>query len=249
MSKSFDPMQNPGWQVWPGLLSPKEVEALKTALRSAYKDTRALQLALLPDFPEGVVHHVLPKSDVFYQFLNGAYLHQEISAYFKGPYILNSFSGVILPPSQKSYLTRIHRDLRHPCPPHRLMLNMIVVLDEFRADNGATWLMPQSQEFQNPEPEAFFEKAQQLTAPPGSLILFHSELWHCAGQNLSAQERCALTLTWTKPWIKPQFDYLSQVRPESEHMKQILGVYSQVPQNDHEWYQVPEKRFYRSDQI
>lgn len=249
MTKSIDLLQNPGWQIWPEMLSKAEVIALKEALNKAYQNTRPLQKKLLPDFPEGVVHHVLPKSDTFYQFLKRAYLHAEILDFFKGPYILNSFSGVILPPAQKNYLTQIHRDLRHPCPPHRLMLNMIVALDDFRLDNGATWLMPRSQSLSHPEPNVFFETAQQLTAPAGSLILFHSEIWHCAGQNQSTQERCALTLTWTRPWIKPQFDYLSHVFPECEHMAQVLGMYSQVPRTDQEWYRVPEQRFYRSDQI
>ena len=68
------------------------------------------------------------------------------------------------------------------------MINLLVMLDDFRADNGATWLLSGSHQHAQ-APEQFATEAQQICAPAGSLLLFDARLWHAAGHNHSPWPR------------------------------------------------------------
>ena len=187
---------------------------------------------------------------VFQTLLEQAWLDQELKVLLEGPYILNSFGGVVNPPEQSAYVHQIHRDQRTFIPDFRLMINLLVMLDDFLPENGATWLLSGSQnQVQPPSSESFFAKAKQICAPAGSLLLFDSRLWHAAGQNTTSAVRRGLTLTYSRPFLKPQFDYMGQVKGSlSAHLKQILGEYSRVPASLEQWYQPPDQRFYRPGQ-
>ena len=78
-------------------------------------------------------------------------------------------------------------------------------------------------------------------------------MWHAAGINQTDMERRALTINFTKPFMKQQLDYCRAIGSEKvfsmpDNLKQILGYFSRVPSNLNEWYQKPEHRFYKSDQ-
>jgi ectoine hydroxylase-related dioxygenase (phytanoyl-CoA dioxygenase family) len=53
--------------------------------------------------------------------------------------------------------------------------------------------------------------------------------------------------------MKQQLDYsravgYNELEGKSEEIKQILGYFSRIPSNFNEWYQLPEKRFYKNNQ-
>lgn len=207
----------------------------------------------IPD-ADGTVHH-LPGMFMFGSFrffleINPA--SEVIDSYFGDkPYILNSMGGNfnVTP----NYASRVHRDIRThqtPCP----MLNTLVMLDDFTYENGATWLMNRGHLLpEKPTDDAFMRDAVQVTAPAGSILLWDSNLWHRAGENTTGKPRRIVTPIYTRPWIKPGFDYpraLGYERGDDypPKLRQILGYNSRVPVSLEEWYQPPEKRYYRADQ-
>jgi ectoine hydroxylase-related dioxygenase (phytanoyl-CoA dioxygenase family) len=134
------------------------------------------------------------------------------------------------------------------------MINVLVMLDPFTAENGATHLLEGSHlGREKPTDEVFFRDAVRAVGPAGTVVLFNSNLWHAAGENRNGEPRRALTLTLTPPYFKQQCDYprmLGYNRAEkfSQHLRQILGYNSRVPADLEEWYRPPENRLYQLDQ-
>lgn len=207
---------------------------------------------------DGTVHHLLATNDNI--FLDLLYklterdIYTLIKEYFNGNFILNSYGGVKNIKSLPSYVSNIHRDIRFFSPEFPLMLNLLIMLDDFTIDNGATYLLPGSHLIkEKPINEIFYEKSHRAIGKRGDLLIFNSNLWHAAGINYTDLERRAITLTFTKPFMKQQFDYsrllgYDRIEKLNLEIQQILGFFSRTPCSLNEWYQKPENRFYRSNQ-
>ena len=204
---------------------------------------------------EGAAHHVVGGDDSLSDFLHARYLHDYITAYFGGAYILNSYGALNnMPYSENAYKhgQNFHRDVRTYSGDFRLMMNMLVMVDDFTVENGATKLVPGTHRAAERPSEDYLEShAVRATGKAGSIILFDSNVWHSAAPNLTRAPRMALTLTFTRPFFKQQMDYprmLGEDYPRTEEMRQLLGYNARVPASYDEWYQPPETRMYKSGQ-
>jgi ectoine hydroxylase-related dioxygenase (phytanoyl-CoA dioxygenase family) len=133
------------------------------------------------------------------------------------------------------------------------MAQLLVMLDEFTEENGATYMLGGSHRMkERPGDDAFFRDATRAVGPAGSIVLFDSNLWHAAGTNRSSRPRRALTIAFTRPFIKQQLDYPRAMGYErdglSPTLRQLLGYNARVPASLDEWYQPPEMRLYKRDQ-
>jgi ectoine hydroxylase-related dioxygenase (phytanoyl-CoA dioxygenase family) len=201
---------------------------------------------------ENTCHHLIGLGASFFDYLKlFEDLNPYIEEYFGGKYILNSFGGNLLSKGA-SYANDIHRDIRSFSGDLPLMLNTIVMLDDFTEDNGATWLMQGGHIWDTLPSEGLFEsQAFQITGAAGSVVVFNSNMWHRAGENKTDYPRRSVTPLFSRPFIKQGYDYcraLGDVRIYSPWLQQLLGYYSRTPQTLTDWYQPPEKRFYRNDQ-
>jgi hypothetical protein len=246
-------LESRGWAVQPAALPILLLEALRADLDFAYERCRAIQVRNgLGDGTVGTAHH-LPLFERSFLALLDEMPWELPRAWFEGPLILNSFGAVLNLPGSEAYVGRPHRDLRTFSGPLHLMMNVMVLLDEFTLENGATYLLSGSHRAaERPPDEVFFAEAARLVAPAGSVVYFDSNLWHAAGANTTRLPRRVLTLTLTRPFVKQQLDYPRALaaleNAFSENSRQILGFHARVPQNLDEWYQPPEKRLYRPGQ-
>src|SRR5204863_434899 len=165
---------------------------------------------------------------------NGRYVVPLPDRYFQGPYILNTYGGVLNLPGGGSYVGRVHRDQRTFSGDLHLMVQLLVMLDGFTEENGATWLLAGSHRMRDkPSDDEFFAGAVRAVGPAGSIVVFDSNLWHAAGVNRSGQPRRALTLAFTRPFIKQQLDYPRALGDErrdsfSPVLRQLLGYNARV---------------------
>lgn len=243
-----------GWIKFDQVLNDDTIQSLNRGLEIAYDKCRTVQVKNGIDVnTDGTVHHLLGQDESFLKVISDGFLHQYIKAFFDQPYIVNSFGGVINMKNKLSYVGKIHRDIRtfYNVP---MMVNMLILLDDFTLENGATWFLNGSHlKDEKPGEEYFYANAQRATGRKGDIILFDSNLWHAAGENTTDRMRRALTLTFTRPFMKQQLDYprfigYNRMNEFDNEVQQVLGYHSRMPSNLDEWYQLPQNRFYRPGQ-
>lgn len=244
-----------GWVVFYSVLPASLIDRLKHDLESAYSTCRATQLKNgVAENTDGSVHHLIGLGHSFLELLEAIPLWPNVETYFGGKFILNSMGGIINKPGGKTYASNVHRDVRTYYRDKPLMLNMLVMLDDFTQENGATHLLSGSHLFEEkPSDDVFLAQSEQAVGSAGSILLFNSNIWHAAGQNRTNALRRCITPTFSRPFMKQQCDYPRVLGYDHAHalspmMRQILGYNSRVPASLEEWYQPPEKRMFQSDQ-
>ena len=250
-----DALHHDGWTVLPFRLPAAFVERLALELDTVYRQQRTLQMRNgVGDGADGTVHHLPCAGGAFLDLLEGDHGQGLLDEYFHGPYILNTYGGLLNLPDNASYVGRVHRDQRTFSGELHLMAQLLVMLDDFTEENGATYLLTGSHRLRDkPSDDVFFKDAARATGAAGSIVMFDSNLWHAAGVNRSDRPRRALTLCFARPFIKQQLDYPRAIgydRAESlsPALRQLLGYNARVPMSLDEWYQPPEQRMYRRDQ-
>ena len=249
-------MHEQGWVVLERAIDSDLVDRMLGDLERAWQICRQVQERNgVASDAELTVHHLIGLGPSFLDFVNEMEpLMPYLDHYFEGKFILNSFGGAINTRGHSSYAQRIHRDIRSFSGDMPLLLNTLVMLDEFTADNGATYLMTGSHKFGEKPPEAeFYAQADRALGPAGSILIFNSNLWHAGGDNMTDGPRRSVTPMYCKPFMKQQFDYPRAVGYEMAdslpaHTRQVLGYNARVPATLDEWYQPRERRMYRPDQ-
>lgn len=248
-------MDNYGWVVYTNALDLDFIETIKIDLVEAYKYRRKIQEKNgISENMDGTLHHLLERDNFGLDFLKKMYCDEEISYFLKGNYILNGINAVVQAKQERPYLSNIHRDVRTFLKDTKLLIQMIVTLDDFTMQNGATYFLSGSHKTDlRPDETYFYKHAAQAIVPKGSIILFNSNIWHAAGENSTANLRRALTLGFTRPFFKQQMDYprflgydfVAELSPE---LRQVIGYNARVPENLDEYYQPPHLRMYQRDQ-
>lgn len=255
-----DKLKYEGYCIIPDLVTPSQLRGLNMHLTDSFKKHRQFQIwNNVGITTEGVAQHILLDHSYFLFFLEqlvfdsglGGFLYDH---YFKSNFILNSISGLDNLPNEPNFSFVVHRDLRFYTGEIPVMINALVMVDDFTENNGPTLLLPRSHEIeQKPTDEYFHEHCIKAIGKAGSILLFNANIWHCSSLNTSDKDRRAIPITFTKSLIKQLLDYpraLGYERKEqfSERMQQLLGYDARVPANLHEWYQPYDKRFYKKNQ-
>jgi hypothetical protein len=240
-------------------LNSNYCDKLIKGIESGYQVCRSIQIKNgISDFTDGTLHHlILTGDEIFLDLLKKLVtdeMNNIITTFFDGKYILNTYGAVKNLKSKPSYVSNIHRDIRFFTGDFPLMLQVLILLDDFTIDNGATYFLEGSHKQANkPDETYFFENSTRALGKKGDLYFFDSNLWHAAGINNTNSERRAITIAFTKPFMKQQLDYSRAIGYETiltfpPEIKQVLGYNSRVPSNLDEWYQKPENRFYQPNQ-
>ncbi|KDB10595.1 Phytanoyl-CoA dioxygenase [Burkholderia sp. lig30] len=255
-TRDGDALATAGWTVIPSLFDHALIDALCDALGPslALRDEIRRRNGVYED-AAGTLHHLLNDSPCYVELLaRFAALEPTFREFFGGNFILNSYGGVLNERDSHAYVQNVHRDIRFGSDDRRFMLNALVMLDDFTAENGATYLLPRSQTMQaRPDDDAFYAEAERATGPRGSVLLFDSRVWHAGGRNLTDAPRRALTLTFTSPFFKPQLDYArlfgyQNIERCDAWLRQVIGFNARVPETLEEFYVPVEQRFYQRGQ-
>ncbi|NDF12336.1 MAG: phytanoyl-CoA dioxygenase [Proteobacteria bacterium] len=250
-------MQVKGWVIFPALFDKTFVARMLADMDKAYENCRRIQVKNGVDKEtEGTLHHLVGQGDTFMEYIDKLEpLMPYMESYFQGKFILNSFGGNINAPRRKSYASNIHRDIRSFSGDMPLLLNTLFMLDDFTKDNGATWMLSGShKKGEKPTEDYFWKNGEQAIGSAGSVLMFNSNVWHAAGENVTDKVRRSVTPMFCKPFMKQGFDYPRAVGYKEgeklpEHVRQILGYNARVPATLDEWYQPPEKRMYRPGRL
>nr|WP_198982855.1 phytanoyl-CoA dioxygenase family protein [Herbaspirillum sp. ASV7] len=248
-------MDDKGWVVFENAIPQDIVARMRDDIQPAYEVCRAYQIKNGIDQDTSfTVHHLIGQYDSYLDCLKAYPIYEYIERYFGGNFILNSFGGAINTRNSTSYAQRVHRDIRSYSGKLPLLLNTLVMLDDFTPHNGATWMLSGSHKYEEkPSDEYFKQHAEQAIGPAGSILLFNSNVWHAGGNNETDLQRRSVTPMFSKPFMKQQFDYpraMGYDKGDSfdDRIRQVLGYNARVPATLDEWYQPPAKRMYRPNQ-
>jgi ectoine hydroxylase-related dioxygenase (phytanoyl-CoA dioxygenase family) len=207
----------------------------------------------------GVLRLMMRFDAFFFRFLEIPEVLSVIDATLSPTAILHLQNGFILPsfPSPDSprvFQNSYHQDFPRVLNGYLASINVLFAIDDFTRQNGATWVVPRSQQTTAaPSADAVAAAAFPLECPAGSAIVFDSTLWHAAGPNTSGNDRLAINHQFTRSWIKQQIDYVRAlgdevVETQAPRTQQLLGWYTRVVTSLEEYYQPEERRLYRKGQ-
>jgi len=257
--KIFNDLEKLGYFIIPNLIDDQWIDRLGLAIDSSFEIHRKIQKENKNDIrSNGVALHVLLNDDVFVKFLQHLIdigFVKGLSEYFFGSNcILNSFSALNNLPSSPNFSSTVHRDLRFYSQGLPVMINCLLMVDDFTNENGATRLLPYSHLKEGkPSDEYFLKKSVQATGKRGSMLIFDSNVWHSSAPNTTEHGRRGIPITISRSFLKQLLDYPRAIGYEkmgffSQELQQFLGYHSRVPASLDEWYQPEDKRFYKKNQ-
>ncbi|WP_194788004.1 phytanoyl-CoA dioxygenase family protein [Pseudomonas sp. UFMG81] len=258
MNALREELERNGYACVPDLIRQPLLDQLRDDLATAIDRCRQVQLENgITQRTEQTAHHILTPGSRFVELLASLAewgLADTLGHMLGGVPILNSFGGLNNLNSTDAYVRNVHRDVRSWSAENMQMAQALVLLDDFTVDNGATLFLPGSHtEPQKPDDTQFEVDARKALGSAGSVYLFDSRIWHAAGINRTPDPRRCLTLTFTRSYFKPQFDYCRALGEafclaQPAAVQQLLGWHARTPSTLHEWYQPEDQRFYRKNQ-
>lgn len=180
---------------------------------------------------DNCLHHILVYDKIILdELLKILSVNTEIINYFKIGFIMHSCGAVINKPSKTSYTHNWHIDTFEKTN-ENIMLNVLIPLCNFTLENGCTKIFPKNNT----------EQYEDILLNKSDILLFNSSLKHCTGENKSNHDRNCLTITLIKPYLKPQFNYLSiftlnELEEMNDDLKKLYNYYSQIPDNLYNFY-------------
>ena len=252
-------LKDQGYTIIRNLIDDKWLDLLRDGLDSAFIEHRQTQLNNGNDIhTDGVALHVLLSNPIFISFLEQlqktGFFNFLDESFFDSKCIINSFSGLDNLPNQPNFSAIVHRDLRFYSGNFPIMINCLLMVDDFTIENGGTYLLPYSHlEERKPSDEEFFQNAIQAIGKRGDMIIFNANVWHSSAPNTTQDHRRGIPITVSKSFMKQLLDYPRAIGYDKmdefdSKLQQLLGYHSRVPASLDEWYQPEDKRFYKKNQ-
>jgi ectoine hydroxylase-related dioxygenase (phytanoyl-CoA dioxygenase family) len=252
-------LKNIGFTILRNQVNQEWLDILSKEIDKAFLEHRNIQIKNNNDIDsDGVALHVILSSPLFIEFLEtlikNGFIKSLQDNFFHSKCILNSFSALNNLPNQPNFSAIVHRDLRFYSGTFPIMLNCLIMIDDFTIENGGTYLLAGSHlEERKPTDKEFFSNAIQATGKKGDILIFNANVWHSSAPNKTQKDRRAIPFTISKSFMKQLLDYPRAIGYDkmdlfSYEMQQLLGYHSRVPSSLDEWYQPEENRFYKKNQ-
>jgi ectoine hydroxylase-related dioxygenase (phytanoyl-CoA dioxygenase family) len=246
-----------GFTILRNVVSGEWLGKLSNSMEKSFENHRIAQVDKGIN-PSTTALHALLDDDVYIEFLqylkDSGFIKELQENFFNSNCIINSFSALDNLKDNPNFSSMVHRDLRFYSGDFPIMINCLVMIDEFTADNGGTYLLSESHlSPERPTDEHFFKNAVQATGKAGDILIFNSNLWHASAPNNTSDHRRGIPITISKSFMKQLLDYPRAIGYEriddfSHEIQQLLGYHSRVPASIDEWYQPEENRYYKKDQ-
>jgi hypothetical protein len=205
-----------GFVLMPGPIPPKQMPQLAAAYDAAMSSGNAADLK------------VASTTTRLWDFVNRGpefddlYLHPPLleacSSVIGAPFKLSSTLGRTLRPHSPAQ--DLHIDIRRDSG-DLPMVGFILMVDEFRPDNGATRFVPGSHTWPAvPEDiisdrRAAYEGETLACGPAGSLIVFNGSIWHGHTANLSGEPRRSIQGYFIRREALSGIDLPARIKPET----------------------------------
>lgn len=231
-------VERDGCAVVPDVLSPAETEHAVERLWAASAESQRRGIPthieqLDPNDRNVRVFDLVDLDPLFGELLEHP-VADAITAGLLGPgYIVSNLTANIARPGSGSMFVHSDQSLVAPEPwLHPWAINIIWCLSDVHRDNGATLHVPGSHRYSTRAelPDDLGARLVPFEAPAGSILAMEGRVWHTSGANVTADEdRALLFAYYTKPFVRPQWNFTAALRPErqasfSPTMRYRLGL-------------------------
>jgi ectoine hydroxylase-related dioxygenase (phytanoyl-CoA dioxygenase family) len=241
-----------GYAIVPDTLAPDAVAQLRRDLEIAI-ETEARYHGGTEYVDYGMVLVCCAHARSFVDVLGDPKVMNVIDRVLSPGSIVYAYTSSSMPPAGSNYSQRIHVDCPRYIPGYATNAGVMMLLDDFTEQNGATWILAGSHHtLEAPSREDFFAKARRLIAPAGSAVYLDPRVWHAGGKNETARWRHSITVNMCRPYMKQRLDIPKIMTASSvdltgvsERALQKMGFYAQVPESLAEYYLPREQRKFR----
>lgn len=242
-----------GFAIVPGMLDTETVALMKQELlRAVAEDLAAWEGREYPD--AWMVHNLMVRHPVFARFLENPVLHAYLSPLLGDTCIVYAYTSSSMPPSGANFSHRVHVDSPRVIPGYWTNVGVMVALDDYTTENGATRYLPHSFEHVDPPSvEEFLAESEETKPKAGDAVVFNARTWHMGGMNSTSTPRHAITLNICRSYMRQRFDYPRLVGDETlEHIgetgRRFLGFSVRMPATLDEYYLPEAERLYKAGQ-
>ncbi|HUA36593.1 MAG TPA: phytanoyl-CoA dioxygenase family protein [Candidatus Binataceae bacterium] len=224
-----------GFALLPDLISRDQAHAARELLLDGEN------VALVPGAPSSnpktrqrTIRGLLERGEIFERLVQHPAIMAVAEAMLGDDMTLSSYAARILEPGaieMGAHVDYPYWAMRGPFTVRpALMLQVIWLMQDFTADNGATMVVPRSQlRCAFPDPAAFAREALTITGNAGSAIVSHGLLWHDTGQNHTEAPRVSMLVNYGMKIIHPMESDIGKVSAEvlaraTPKMRQLLGL-------------------------
>ena len=232
VSAAVEEIKAQGYTILRGLVSEERLEGLRAALDRVYQQEKHVKRqAGEPGCLRG--YNLVRRDALFREALQQPEIIALAEAFLGADCILHSFEcRSALPQDGRQSL---HRDMPF-VRDMMLSLNVVWMLDDFTAENGATRVVPGSHlRPEGPERDRDRVYDDELVAiePAGTLLAFNTHTWHGGGPNHTDKVRHAFHVHYCRSWVKPQRDHprsmdAESLKDASPLLIRLLGYHSQM---------------------
>ncbi|MBU0912330.1 MAG: phytanoyl-CoA dioxygenase family protein [Gammaproteobacteria bacterium] len=205
-------------------------------------------------FDSGMVHNCMVRGEQMLALLDHSMLNHYIKALFTPHCIIYAYQSSSLAPGKGNYGSRIHVDCPRWIANYTSNIGVILPLNDFTPNNGATFYLPGSHRLAElPTEQTFYQQAKRLVCQAGDMVVFNARLIHAAGVNHDNYTRHALTINLCRPYMRQRFDFprlltKQQIDRLGEDGRRLIGMNVRMPVSLEEFYLPPDQRLYKPGQ-
>ncbi|MEL6323692.1 MAG: phytanoyl-CoA dioxygenase family protein [Pseudomonadota bacterium] len=144
--------------------------------------------------------------------------------------LLSSLTANIAGPGGEKMDLHMDQFYIPPSIPFTAVINIVWMIDEFTADNGATLVAPGSHKAEKPLKFLKYPpETAPATGPAGTALIFDGRLWHATGANTTAAPRRGILAYYARPFIRQQENYMLTLDRDvaakfPDELKRMLGL-------------------------
>ena len=242
-----------GVTVVPDVIPKESVPGLRDLLQKCVDED--LELWKGKPYPDAwMVHNLMARELPFAKVMENPILQAYLMAVLGQTCIVYAYTSSSMPPNATNYSGRVHVDCPRFIPNYVTNMGVMLTLDDFTDENGATWFLPGSHKRDAVPTEAEFNaKAIRVYPKAGDGVFFNARTFHRGGQNRTNRARHALTLNVCRSYMRQRFDYPRLVPPEivaqlGEVGRRFLGFNVRMPTTLAEYYLPEDQRLYKAGQ-
>jgi len=245
-------IQERGFAIVPRLLEPREVPVLRSLLEACIQEDLERYGKSYSD--AWMVQNLMVRGAPFARFLENETLHAYLSALLTDTCIVYAYTSSSMPPGGSNYSHRIHVDCPRLIPHYTTNVGVMVALDDYTSENGATYFLPGSQTRADaPSSEEFMAKAERVYPRAGDAVVFNARTFHMGAANSTSTARHAITMNVCRSYMRQRFDYPRLVPNDvldglGEVGRRFLGFNVRIPTSLEDYYVPEAQRLYRANQ-